>query len=478
MDRDKFSNYDKFHSLMEDCSTSLNIDMETIYDMFNEMYDLSFETVSFSDIQEIINELILKSEIKSKNMFKKYISQFKLKEDTHKLNSSSEYEQVKKIIEEYNNTRILKSKCVCFAPYTTLKFQRMGSIKTCCYLKGQYGAASEVGMYPKNTIREAWDGVQLKKLRYNVNSDVMYKTKTCSSCIRHLMQGQFSDCGMNLYDRIFDKNTLSSIIENPPLYPMRFEFDTSNKCNSECITCGGDWSSSIRMNREKLPEQYNPYDQNFRKQLIEFYPHLKSCTFLGGEPFLNSLYYDIWDDILKINPNIEIGITTNGSILTDRIKDVLKSNSNIKLMISFDGFTKETYEFIRRPIKYETFMNNLQYFIENKYVTSFAINLQIKNWNEIPFILHFANMYNVQCYFNDVHDVFGGRIIGIHENGKEKNVTEARCSELLPEICLNTLPIDKLREIYNFYLNFKFHPSLKNHQIYLLKKINFYINSK
>ena len=63
--------------------------------------------------------------------------------------------------------------------------------------------------------------------------------------------------------------------------------------------CGGKWSSAIRKNREGLPPLKNHYDKDFVKQIREFLPFLREARFIGGEPFLINLYYDIWEAITE-----------------------------------------------------------------------------------------------------------------------------------------------------------------------------------
>jgi MoaA/NifB/PqqE/SkfB family radical SAM enzyme len=144
-------------------------------------------------------------------------------------------------------------------------------------------------------------------------------------------------------------------------YPRVMEFELSNTCNLECIMCNGYFSSSIRKNREHLPPIESPYNDKFVDELDEFIPHLTDAKFLGGEPFMIDIYLSIWERIRKLNPNIRIHITTNGTFLNNRIKDLLEG-LKAGIILSIDSVNKETYPKIRVNGSYDKVMENLEYF--------------------------------------------------------------------------------------------------------------------
>jgi sulfatase maturation enzyme AslB (radical SAM superfamily) len=169
--------------------------------------------------------------------------------------------------------------------------------------------------------------------------------------------------------------------------------------------CSGFFSSLIRRNRENLPPLNSPYDESFVKQLEPFIPHLKEAKFLGGEPFLIKTYYQIWNLIIQLNPNIKVSITTNGTILNDRIKHILEK-MNTDIIISIDSLEKENYERIRINAKFDLVMGILRYFRD--YVTRKRTTLSIatcpmqQNWKEMPYFLRFCNEQGIYLYFNTV----------------------------------------------------------------------------
>ena len=212
------------------------------------------------------------------------------------------------------------------------------------------------------------------------------------------MKGDYA----NVMARIFDRNDL-----NKNKFPSVLEFELSNTCNLECKMCLGTLSSSIRKNRDGLPLLPMVYDAVFVEQLKEFIPHAYEAKFYGGEPFLINIYFDILDVIARLNPEIVITITTNGTVLNPKIKDLfekLKFNINV----SIDSVTQATYEKIRINADFDKVMENMHWFRDycrkNGTIFCICVNPMRQNWQEIPEIIKFFNELEVLVSFNTVYD--------------------------------------------------------------------------
>ena len=172
------------------------------------------------------------------------------------------------------------SKNCCLAPYTTINFDTMGFMRMCCY--NNY---SVLGRYPETSLEEAWNNPQRQQFINEIKSAQF--PKGCDSCARQIIENNTKNALFAGFDR-HDKDIHEE-------YPTALSFDFGSICNYECIMCGGKWSSSIRKNREKLGPLKTPYDDAFLEQLKPFLVKATQINFLGGEPFLNSMYYKILD---------------------------------------------------------------------------------------------------------------------------------------------------------------------------------------
>lgn len=350
------------------------------------------------------------------------------------------------------------SKQCCIAPYSTLNFDTMGYMRVCCY--NNYFL---LGKYPDVSLKDAWNNPKRHEFINNLKN--LNFPKGCETCKMQVMENNIKNAlftGFDQYDKILDNEA-----------PVVFNFDFGNICNYECIMCGGKWSSSIRKNREKLPPLKSPYDDSFVDQLSEYIPTMKIVNFLGGEPFLNSIYYKIWDMLQNKNPNIDIYITTNGSIYNSRIEEYLLKFPNLKIIVSLDSLIKETYQYIRKNGNFDTVMENIEKFKKLGKFSSIAFCPMIQNVRELPSIIQFCINNDIDLGINEVTEHLGGKIKGIHE-GETKNVmvwtgadetkqvVNVNNEELIPEVALKTLPKEELQNIVSYLKKYSFesHPKL------------------
>ena len=312
----------------------------------------------------------------------------------------------------YNPVRNCRDKqSICHAPAFSMYFGRDGHVSACCYSR-----ANPLGGYPAQTIRDIWFGKKIGQMRAEMRRNVL--PAGCEICADQLNAGNVTGLLAVQFDSLAGSpaetltRRLKALLLSEPAqshpsqsYPSRMEFELSNKCNLERSMCTGFFSSSIRANREGLPSLQQLYDDSFVEQLRAFIPHLTDAKFLGGEPFLVDLYYDIWDRLIEINPKCVVSITTNGTVYTEKVKRVLEK-LNCDVVVSLDSVTKATYESIRRNASLERTLSNLQAFLainrrRHKSLT-LAICPMTSNCREIPGLVAFANERGIRIFFNTV----------------------------------------------------------------------------
>ncbi len=303
---------------------------------------------------------------------------------------------------EYNQTRATGPEpCVCHAPLRSLYFDIHGKATACCFNR-----AHILGTYPNNTISEIVNGDKRGMLQTELcRQNFMYG---CQHCHKLIEAGNFDGVEARLYDNLKDRGNI----------PTEIVFELDNTCNLECVMCHGEFSSSIAKT-QGLSKIKHPYDENFLIQLSKFIPGLKVAKFLGGEPFLISIYYEVWDLIIKLNPKCKINLQTNGTVFNEKVKSYLE-RGNFYIGISVDSLVKETFESIRKNADFATVMENVDKFIaisrrKNNYVNISVCPMQ-QNWTEIPNLVEFCNSKNVFIYFNTVYT----RGFAISELGETK----------------------------------------------------------
>ncbi len=322
----------------------------------------------------------------------------------------------KKILFSFGRHR-KSNKFLCNAPFSSIQICIDGTISPCCY--NTRSDKSMMACYPENSLSQIWNGEIFSSYRRCMRNKEL--PKACEICENGLRNGEYESVKINQYDCL----KVSRIWKNKP---RLIEMTLSNNCNLECIMCNGTLSSSIRANREKRPPSKSIFGQDFRMELCEFIPDLQEMVFAGGEPFLNPLYYDIWEDAIRLNPKCYLSVVTNGTILNDRIKSLLE-RGNFKINLSFDAMTKETYEAIRVNAKFEETMANMKYFGDTLAQQGKHLNIPIcplrANRYELPDLVRFCNENKYSLNFGNVY-------------GAE-------------EVALYSLPISELKELKDFY---------------------------
>lgn len=294
-----------------------------------------------------------------------------------------------KILQKHKENRSwYKNGLICYAPFSNLYFRPDGLVISCCW-----NIAVKLGKYPEQSVTNIWKGENLKNLRRHILHDDL--SNGCNLCYEQMKAGNYYNIPSVLFD---DFEKISS-------FPSRLQFELDNTCNLECIMCSGYLSSSIRKNRDKLPPMDRKYDSGFVENLKPYIPHLKQASFYGGEPFLIEIYYQIWQNIIDINPACTFDVQTNGTILNDKVKRII-SKGNFKISVSFESLRKEVYESIRVNANFENVMQNILYFAnyskEKGNPFSIAVCPMRMNWKELPDIVSFCNSIGAFVYFHTV----------------------------------------------------------------------------
>ncbi|HNY45059.1 MAG TPA: radical SAM protein [Bacteroidales bacterium] len=296
----------------------------------------------------------------------------------------------KKIIKDFNKTReISKRKYLCHAPFKSLCFSHSGDILACWYNK-----MYPLGKYPNDKIKDIWFSERAKKLREHIlHNDLNFG---CYDCKRNIENKFYHAQSPYRYD--FLPDTTSK-------YPVSMDFQISEQCNLKCIMCNGEYSTRIRQERENKKMIQSPYDDVFYEQLKEFIPHLKEASFSGGEPFVGSKFFKIWDLMIELNTNIKLSITTNGNVLNDKVKYYLNKLS-FHITLSLDTINPEIYKNIRIGGDLNIFLHNFDWFYEYAKNKSTYFNVKTcvmqQNWHDLPDLAEFLNKRNVPFLYNNV----------------------------------------------------------------------------
>jgi MoaA/NifB/PqqE/SkfB family radical SAM enzyme len=286
-------------------------------------------------------------------------------------------------------------------------FGRDGIVSACCYSRN-----APFGRFPEQTVEEIWESASANSMRASLRRSEL--PGGCDLCADQLYAGNFTGLLAKQFDTQAKLPATPGLVSRvksllnpvgPKRFPVRMDFELSNKCNLECAMCSGFFSSSIRANRENMPPLPQVYDTAFVDQLVPFLPHLTHAKFLGGEPFLIAIYYQIWEQLIEINPTCSVSITTNATVYSGKVKRVLEK-LNCQIVVSLDSVVKPTYEAIRRNATFERTLAHFENFCEFNRRRQMSLWIAVcpmtLNAEEMPSLVDFASERGVRVFFNTV----------------------------------------------------------------------------
>lgn len=140
------------------------------------------------------------------------------------------------------------------------------------------------------------------------------------------------------------------------MYPRIVGIESTNNCNLDCIMCP----------RQEMTRKVFDIELGLFKKIIEDIKGKSEFIWLQdyGEPFLNKNIFKMI--AIAKSAGLKVGISTNGTVLTDAIIDGILSSGLDYLIFAIDGATKETYEKIRVGANYEKVHENVLRFLRKR----------------------------------------------------------------------------------------------------------------
>src|SRR5437660_9971473 len=130
--------------------------------------------------------------------------------------------------------------------------------------------------------------------------------------------------------------------------PVEYIVETTAKCNLYCPMCPRE--------THKQPKE-DMADEIFERLARESGSTAEHMMLIGlGEPFM---YAKIFDRIeYCAHHNISTLLSTNGTFLDERTSARLLDSSLEHITLSFDGSTKESFEYYRKGARFEKVRDN------------------------------------------------------------------------------------------------------------------------
>jgi MoaA/NifB/PqqE/SkfB family radical SAM enzyme len=139
-------------------------------------------------------------------------------------------------------------------------------------------------------------------------------------------------------------------------FPLHIDIESTNDCNLRCPMCG----------RNFMKEKIGHMSWELYKKIIDEGSKYKLPSVklnYRGEPLLHPKLVEMVKYAKKMKI-LEVQFNTNGVLLTEeKIREFIEAGLD-RIIFSVDGATKETYERIRWPAKFEVVVQNIRRLVE------------------------------------------------------------------------------------------------------------------
>lgn len=246
----------------------------------------------------------------------------------------------------------LTKKSFCVLPWTGVYIQPDGIVKNCSI------NLTELGNLNDTSLKEILGSSTNQEIKYDMLNDVMHER--CGRCHR-------LDSGQQNIDQIGNrfwylkklKNTDMSLYDSTENFQLKMlDLRWKNTCNFACVFCGPDLSSRWA-NELKQPQRIE--SQQLKESINYVYDNLHTVEHIylaGGEPLLINENLVLLSKMLEINPNVDLRINTNLSVINNEIYNLIKKFTNVHWTVSIDSVGEE-FEYIRYGSSWATFTKNL-----------------------------------------------------------------------------------------------------------------------
>lgn len=212
-----------------------------------------------------------------------------------------------------------------------------------------------------------------------VKQDMLAKIRhsRCNACysvedITKDKTQHFNSSNRSWYKKYGIKNVNLDLYDMPENFDLRvLDLRWRNTCNFSCVYCGPDlssqWASELKDKSFTIDEDVLGKNKKYIFENLSLITHVYLA---GGEPLLIKENLELLNILKEQNPDVEIRINTNLSIIDNEIFKKLITFKNVKWTVSVDA-TGAEFEYIRYPGNWNKFYHNLLYLKQQEFDINF-----------------------------------------------------------------------------------------------------------
>lgn len=240
---------------------------------------------------------------------------------------------------------------LCSAPFNSILVDPDKSVRPCCAWQ-----AKKFGNLNENSIEEIYASDYVKQVQQDMLNNVY--SEGCQGCKQREIETGTS-VRLNVYN-----NSDIQINFNETNKIEYLEYNATNTCNLSCLMCLPSfssnavefykeygWAAKEEHSKGIFPDwKIHPINLEKAEHFVTQvnWSQLKTLWLKGGEPFLNKENIVLLNHLKSIDilKNIDVWITTNGTIVNENILELLEYAKSVTFAVSIDG-TEKINKYIR-----------------------------------------------------------------------------------------------------------------------------------
>jgi len=287
---------------------------------------------------------------------------------------------------------------ICPLPFNHMNWHPNGQVSLCCVAEmfppndGFYkDSLNNMLNLKNNTVKKLWEQSNVVSVRKDMLSGK--RPAACHGCYK--IEDTGGDSRRTIETRRWGKS-----------YETKLQFmdlRMSNLCNSKCMMCYPDSSSSLikeyRQWQNALDfvsinssdyELFQWFDEDKIEELLEYKHDLRYLYINGGEPFIMEPHWRFLERLIEegVSKNIRIGYNTNCSVYKPEFHDIWKEFKDVTLGMSVDAVDDKN-KWIRSPINsWDSINENIKGLIATPSLSHVNITCTIQ-WLNLPYLEEF-----------------------------------------------------------------------------------------
>ncbi|CAH1234192.1 MULTISPECIES: radical SAM/SPASM domain-containing protein [Vibrio harveyi group] len=216
-------------------------------------------------------------------------------------------------------------------------------------------------------------------------------------CIENFLSGSISSKSQNyisgLIKNSFFNSSKPTFIEK---IPNLINFSITEKCNLECSYCF--YSASYKNNKNIIDKSFNgskSTDELFT-EIAEKFPYTK-VIITGGEPLMNKDFIK-YAKLIK-SKGLNVGVLTNGTLISDKIADQILEVELDEVRVSLDGYDKNSHE-MTRPRTYDKIIKNIAKLRQRRINVIFSSTITSHNEDKFDHLVEHAHRLGVNFNYS------------------------------------------------------------------------------